>query len=160
MEADRVSGMLAESLEGPAMDRRLPASQRYLCFCSVPSGAALWIASNVWAADPESRAVPLPGSVPSEPASGWIVPLLVCVAAAVIAAVAMVRRLQRRRSRPDSAIEIVDRAAMGRGRGLALVRVGDRVVLVGESSQGFQRLAEFSAEDPVAVESPARRIAS
>ena len=46
---------------------------------------------------------------------------------------------------------------MGRGRALSLVQVGDRVVLVGESGQGFQRLAEFESDQaPVAT---SRRVA-
>lgn len=54
----------------------------------------------------------------------------------------------------------MDRTVMGRGRALSLVRVGDRVVLVGESAQGFQRLAEFDAATPTDEMSVARRLAS
>ena len=38
--------------------------------------------------------------------------------------------------------------------------VGDRVVLVGESAQGFQRLAEFEAEAGPSTALEARRLAS
>jgi flagellar biogenesis protein FliO len=142
------------------MDRRLPASPCYLCTCSVVGGAMLWFATAAMAMDPESRAVPLPGSASVDANSGWGLPVIVCVVAVGVALFAMIRRAKRRRGRPDSAIEVVDRAAMGRGRALSLVRVGDRVVLVGESSQGFQRLAEFSAEDRGAIEQSIRRMAS
>lgn len=58
---------------------------------------------------------------------------------------------------PSGGIRILSRTSMGRGRSLSLVQVGDRVVLVGESGQGFQRLAEFdSGEAPGAM---ARRVA-
>jgi flagellar biogenesis protein FliO len=88
----------------------------------------------------------------------WI-PLMVCMVAAVVAVAALVKRARRLNNRPSSGIQVMDRAQMGRGRSLSLVRVGDRVVLVGESAQGFQRLAEFGADSP---EAPAalRRIAS
>jgi len=51
-----------------------------------------------------------------------------------------------RRAVGNGAIEILDRTAMSKGQSLTLVRVGDRVVLLGQSAQGFQRLAEFSAD--------------
>ncbi|MSR34351.1 MAG: hypothetical protein EXS12_06085 [Phycisphaerales bacterium] len=51
----------------------------------------------------------------------------------------------------NGAIEILDRAVMAKGQALTLVRVGDRVVLLGQSSQGFQRLAEFAADSSEAV---------
>ncbi len=51
-----------------------------------------------------------------------------------------------RRAVGNGAIEILDRTAMSKGQSLTLVRVGDRVVLLGQSTQGFQRLAEFSAD--------------
>ena len=51
-----------------------------------------------------------------------------------------------RRAVGNGAIEILDRTAMAKGQSLTLVRVGDRVVLLGQSAQGFQRLAEFSAD--------------
>ena len=56
-----------------------------------------------------------------------------------------------RRAVGNGAIEILDRAAMAKGQALTLVRVGDRVVLLGQSSQGFQRLAEFAADSSEAV---------
>jgi flagellar biogenesis protein FliO len=39
------------------------------------------------------------------------------------------------------------------------VQVGDRVVLVGESSQGFQRLAEFESEQAQAPPALRQRVA-
>ncbi len=51
----------------------------------------------------------------------------------------------------NGAIEILDRTAMAKGQALALVRVGDRVVLLGQSAQGFQRLAEFAVDSPQAI---------
>ena len=64
------------------------------------------------------------------------------------------------RTLPQGGIQVMDRTVMGRGRALSLVRVGDRVVLVGESAQGFQRLAEFDAATPADEMSVARRLAS
>ena len=57
----------------------------------------------------------------------------------------------------NGAIEILDRAAMAKGQALTLVRVGDRVVLLGQSSQGFQRLAEFAADSSEAVNAIAQQ---
>ena len=38
-----------------------------------------------------------------------------------------------------------------KGQALTLVRVGDRVVLLGQSAQGFTRLAEFAADSSDSV---------
>ena len=96
------------------------------------------------AADPESRPVAL-GALDAAAISGfpWISVLVTLAAVAV----AVWRRLRGRMAGGGSAgdIRILSRTAMGRGRALSLVQVGDRVVLVGESGQGFQRLAEFDA---------------
>jgi hypothetical protein len=99
--------------------------------------------------DDESREVVLSpwrdGATASS--SGWI------AVAAIALLIAMGAWLWfRRRSagliRPgaSAAIEVLHRTAMARGQSLALVRVGDRVVLLGQSAQGFQRLAEFEAD--------------
>jgi hypothetical protein len=56
-----------------------------------------------------------------------------------------------RRAVGNGAIEILDRAALAKGHALTLVRVGDRVVLLGQSAQGFTRLAEFAADSSEAV---------
>ena len=56
-----------------------------------------------------------------------------------------------RRAVGNGAIEILDRASLAKGQALTLVRVGDRVVLLGQSAQGFARLAEFAADSSEAV---------
>lgn len=56
-----------------------------------------------------------------------------------------------RRAVGNGAIEILDRAALAKGQALTLVRVGDRVVLLGQSAHGFSRLAEFAADSSEAV---------
>jgi flagellar biogenesis protein FliO len=56
-----------------------------------------------------------------------------------------------RRAVGNGVIEILDRAALAKGQALTLVRVGDRVVLLGQSAQGFTRLAEFAADSSEAV---------
>jgi flagellar biogenesis protein FliO len=159
MDADRAGGALAVMIEGPAMDRRLPTRPRMLLFRGTCAAGALSTGSMAWAMDPEAQTVPIGVGAPSDVGGvGWI-PLLVCLIAGAVAVAALVRRAQRVRRRPSSGIQVMDRTHMGRGRSLSLVRVGDRVVLVGESAQGFQRRAEFSADTP---EAPAalRRIAS
>ena len=56
-----------------------------------------------------------------------------------------------RRAVGNGAIEILDRASLAKGEALTLVRVGDRVVLLGQSAQGFTRLAEFAADSSDSV---------
>jgi flagellar biogenesis protein FliO len=121
--------------------------------------ATLCCGSAVRAADPEARLVPMVGTAAPEHGAAWLVPLAVCAVAALLVLWSVGRRARRARARPGSAIEVIDRAAMGRGRALSLVRVGDRVVLVGESGQGFQRLAEFDASESPDLVS-VRRLAS
>lgn len=140
------------------MDRRLPARPDSVSFRSAI--AAVTLCAGAFAMDPEARTVSLGGSAPVSAASDAWLPIVVCLLAAAIAAVALLRRARRLRARPASGIQLLDRTALSRGRALSLIRVGDRVVLVGESSQGFQRLAEFSAEDPGASDAVARRLAS
>jgi flagellar biogenesis protein FliO len=126
------------------MDRRLP--ERRLAFRALPvlAGAALCLAAVAMSADPESRPVPLT-SAPEAGAAGfpWL-PLLITLGALAVVAWA---RLRRGAAQPDASagIRILSRTVMGRGRALSLVQVGDRVVLLGESAQGFQRLAEFES---------------
>ncbi len=141
------------------MDRRLPARPRMFVFRCTCVAGVMSLGGAAMAMDPESKMVSVHTAAPSELSAGAWIPLLVCLVAGVVAGVALIRRARRLRHRPSSGIQVMDRTQMGRGRSLSLVRVGDRVVLVGESAQGFQRLAEFSAD---ASESPAalRRIAS
>lgn len=116
--------------------------------------------------DTESQIVVL-GPVESTHAtsgSGWISIVIAC-AIAMLGVVLWLRRKPEsnrgfifgvfssffskaliRRVVSNGAIEILDRTAMAKGQSLTLVRVGDRVVLLGQSAQGFQRLAEFSAD--------------
>lgn len=141
------------------MDRRLPARPRMLVLRCTCAAGSMSLGSTVLAMDPESQVVSVGAAVPSAVTGDAWIPLLVCLVAGALAVVALVRRARRLKQRPSSGIQVMDRTQMGRGRSLSLVRVGDRVVLVGESAQGFQRLAEFSADAP---EAPAalRRIAS
>lgn len=159
MDADRASGVLVVSLEGPAMDRRLPARPRMFVLRRTCAAGAMSLGGTVLAMDPESQVVSVGAAAPSAGTGDAWIPLLVCLIAGAVAVAALVRRARRLKQRPSSGIQVMDRTQMGRGRALSLVRVGDRVVLVGESAQGFQRLAEFSADSP---EAPAalRRIAS
>lgn len=159
MDADRASGVLAVLIEGPAMDRRLPTRASMLVFRCTCVAGAMSLGSAALAMDPEAQVVSMHAAAPSDVSAGAWIPLLVCLVAGLVAAFALVRRARRLKRRPSSGIQIMDRTQMGRGRSLSLVRVGDRVVLVGESAQGFQRLAEFSADAP---EAPAalRRLAS
>jgi flagellar biogenesis protein FliO len=159
MDAVRASGVLAVSLEGPAMDRRLPARPRILVLRCICVAGAMSLCAMAAAKDPEARVVPFEPNAPAAVTGDAWIPLMVCMVAAVVAVAALVKRARRLNNRPSSGIQVMDRAQMGRGRSLSLVRVGDRVVLVGESAQGFQRLAEFGADSP---EAPAalRRIAS
>ncbi len=85
---------------------------------------------------------------------------MVCAAGAAVGIAFIVRRRKRLQSKPRGGIDLLDRVVMGRGRAMSLVRVGDRVVLVGESAQGFQRLAEFDAEQRTEAHSALRRLAS
>jgi len=104
----------------------------------------MWLCEMAFASDPESRPVPLETAA-STSGSGfpWITLLVVLAAAAVVGW--MRWRHAGRSIDGISGIRIISRVAMGRGRSLSLVRVGDRVVLVGESGGGFQRLAEFDS---------------
>ena len=143
-------------LEGPAMDRRLPARPCRLLWTTVLGAPAL--CPVAWAMDPESQIVQLAGAPASASSGGWVAPVVACAFAGAVVLFLALSRARRLRARPGSGIEVIDRTAMGRGRALSLVRVGDRVVLVGESTQGFQRLAEFSAEEAPAAN--LRRMAS
>ena len=126
----------------------------------VAIGIALSLSAVAWGMDPESRPVSLQAASEASVGSfGWL-PLVVCAAGLVIGAGFMVRRAARLRERPQGGIRVIDRTVMGRGRALSLVRVGDRVVLVGESAQGFQRLAEFDAAAPQHEATVVRRLAS
>jgi len=142
------------------MDRRLPERTAWMRRAPIAIGVALWTSVASAGMDPESRAVPLaPDPAPSAGASVAI-PVAVTLLSVGLACALWLRRRCRARSAPEGSIAVIDRAPMGRGRSLALVRVGDRVVLVGESAQGFQRLAEFEATDGPATAFEARRLAS
>ena len=142
------------------MDRRLPERTAWSRRAPIAMGAALCLASIAVAMDPESRPIPVAAGSVGEGSVSMIVPLGVTAVALALAACLWLRRKSRVQARPAGSITVIDRAAMGRGRALSLVRVGDRVVLVGESSQGFQRLAEFDADAPPASAIEARRLAS
>lgn len=150
----------ANSHKGPAMDRRLPERPAWLRCAPIAMGAALWFGCAALAMDPEARPIPLATVGVGEAAGSIIVPVGVTLAALATAGWLWLRRRSRVQARPDGCITVLDRAVMGRGRALSLVRVGDRVVLVGESAQGFQRLAEFDADARPASALDARRLAS
>ena len=142
------------------MDRRMPPSRCRVAAMPLMLGVALSLCAAAWGMDPESRPVSLqPSSTTARESMSWI-PLLVSVAGLGVAAWLWTRRAARMRSQPHGGIRVIDRTAMGRGRALSLVRVGDRVVLVGESAQGFQRLAEFDAATPQSDVPVVRRLAS
>ena len=144
------------------MDRRLPNESKRFRSATVASVVAWSLGMKILAAEGESATIPMPGSDVGVGASagGWI-SLAVVVAGLAVAAVLWVRRRRRLVAGAPGGIQVIDRTPMGGGRALALVRVGDRVVLVGESAQGFQRLAEFAADDPAAASAQAiRRVAS
>lgn len=142
------------------MDRRMPPSRCFVFAMPLVMGIALSLSADAWGMDPEARPVSLrPAPEAASGSFGWL-PWVVCTAGLGVAGWCMVRRTARMRTRPERGIQVMDRTVMGRGRSLALVRVGDRVVLVGESAQGFQRLAEFDAATPPGEMSVARRLAS
>ena len=142
------------------MDRRLPERPAWMHHAPIVIGAALSLAASAGAMDPEARPIPLPGSPGTEANGSMVLPLLVTIGALAVAAWLWMGRRLRAARLPEGCIAVLDRTAMGRGRSLSLVRVGDRVVLVGESAQGFQRLAEFDAGEAPASVSGARRLAS
>ncbi len=142
------------------MDRRLPERCRARLALPLSAGALLSFAAAAWAADPESRPVLLQSEAAASTANFPWVPVLVTLAALGVAGWARWRRGPASMKTLGSGIRILSRTAMGKGRSLSLVQVGDRVVLVGESSQGFQRLAEFESEPAEAPTSLVRRVAS
>lgn len=142
------------------MDRRMPPSRSRVSATPVVSGIVLSLCGVASGMDPESRPVSLGLSGGSVEASTAWLPWCVCAIGLGVTVWAMVRRMNRLRRQPQGSIQVIDRTAMGRGRALALVRVGDRVVLVGESAEGFQRLAEFDASDSTSQALVARRLAS
>ncbi|NBX26498.1 MAG: hypothetical protein EBQ99_10720 [Planctomycetes bacterium] len=141
---------------GQAMDRRLPERRLACRALPVLAGAWLCLVGAAMAADPESRPVSLSSPAAAEGTSFPWLPLVVTLGALAVAAWARWRRGPG--PIPSlGGIRILSRTPMGRGRALSLVQVGDRVVLVGESGQGFQRLAEFESDQaPVAT---SRRVA-
>jgi flagellar biogenesis protein FliO len=152
------------------MDRRLPTVSKHVSRASVVSVAVWSHALVAWGAgEAEGRAIPMPGGSDASMASGggWL-SMLVAVAGLGVAGWLWWRRARGAGRGNGRAIAVIDRTSMGGGRSLALVRVGDRVVLVGESAQGFQRLAEFEADEAAAHEAAnpqakpdvARRLAS
>ena len=148
------------------MDRRLPTVSKHVLRASVVSVASWSLAPVALAVgEMESQAIPVPGAASgaSGAAGGWV-SMLVAMAGFAVAGCMWWRRARRAGAARAGAIEVIDRTGMGGGRSLALVRVGDRVVLVGESAQGFQRLAEFDAQpgqDIASCVAPsARRLAS
>ena len=144
------------------MDRRLPTQFTRLARASVASVAALWVGVPAsLAADAEATAIPLSafGSAVGGMGAAWI-PVMVLVGCLALAGWLWFRRKQGRSRGTAGGIAVIDRAPMGGGRSLALVRVGDRVVLVGESAQGFQRLAEFAAEEGPSKAMVPERLAS
>jgi len=142
------------------MDRRLPEWTAWSPRAPIAMGAALWLGRAAAAMDPESRTIPLASGAGPETGATMLLPLLVTGLAAGVGVWFWSRRRAKAQVRPEGCIQVLDRAATGRGRSLSLVRVGDRVVLVGESAQGFQRLAEFDALDRPASAIEARRLAS
>lgn len=144
------------------MDRRLPTEFKRAWSATVVS-VAVWLpAMPSWAAgDPEASSIPLPGAGSGAVVSGggWV-SLAVLAVGAGVAAWLWSRRRNRIVRGAAGGIQVIDRTSMGGGRSLALVRVGDRVVLVGESGQGFQRLAEFAADETASSADASRRLAS
>jgi len=142
------------------MDRRMPPSRCFVVAMPVVIGIALSLSAEALGMDPEARPVSLlPAPEAASGSFGWL-PWVVCVVGLGLAGWCMLRRAARVRTMPQGGIQVIDRTVMGRGRALSLVRVGDRVVLVGESAQGFQRLAEFDAAAPEHEVAVARRLAS
>ncbi|MCE9618734.1 MAG: flagellar biosynthetic protein FliO [Planctomycetes bacterium] len=115
--------------------------------------------------DPESQPVLLRAVENAQGTSGggWISLFAVCMLAGIGAVLWWKGnfRSRSRRNHGSGAIEIIDRTVMAKGQSLTLVKVGDRVVLLGQSSQGFQRLAEFEASAPqeTSVGAAHRRVA-
>jgi flagellar biogenesis protein FliO len=131
------------------MDRRLPTQFTRFRRASVASVAAWWLVVPAsFAADAEATAIPMStsGSAVGGVGAAWI-PAVVLVGCLALAGWLWFRRKQGQLRGTAGGIAVIDRAPMGGGRSLALVKVGDRVVLVGESAQGFQRLAEFAADE-------------
>lgn len=150
----------ANSHKGLAMDRRLPEWTAWSSHAPVATGVMLWLAHAAAAMDSESQTIPIASAGGFEAGGSMLVPLAVTALAAGVAAWFWGRRRARAQARPEGCIQVLDRAATGRGRALSLVRVGDRVVLVGESAQGFQRLAEFDAHEQAEPSAGTRRLAS
>lgn len=142
------------------MDRRLPERTAWLRRAPIDIGAGLLLASTASAMDPEGRPIPLAAAAGADSGGSALLPIAVTLIALGVACWFWSRRRSRLAQRPAGCIAVLDRASMGRGRALSLIRVGDRVVLVGEGPQGFQRLAEFDAEDPPVSALEARRLAS
>jgi hypothetical protein len=138
--------------QGPAMDRRSP--QRLSLSCS----AAIAVAVVPCAvADTESLPIPRPQSDGAMPAAATWIPVMV-VAACVVAALMAWRRRSRGRTHGGCEFQVVERLAMGKGRSLSLVRAGDRLLLIGDGPQGFQRLGEFAAHHAADAHGTLRRL--
>lgn len=139
--------------QGPAMDRRSPPRLRLEWTAAIAVALVSCAAANT-----ESLPIPLPetgASMPSVAAwAPWVV-VAACGAALLMA--------WQRRSRGGTVtrrdLQVVERLAMGKGRSLCLVRAGDRLLLIGDGPQGFQRLGEFAVHDAPEAHDALRRLA-
>jgi len=142
------------------MDRRTPNIGSHAVAASIFLAASLSFATAAQTLELESKSLSLQNTGDAAVTNfGWL-PVIVCLVALAVAGFFFLRRAARAQSRPQGSIQVIDRRVMSRGRSLSLIRVGDRVVLIGESAQGFQRLAEFNANDDAAASRAVQRLAS
>jgi hypothetical protein len=138
-------------MQGPAMDRRSPPRLRLVWTAAIAVAMV-----PCAAADTESLPVPLPEAGVSAPSVAAWIPWVVVAACGVALLMAW-----RRRGPAVAAgnLRVIERLAMGKGRSLCLVRVADRLLLIGDGPQGFQRLGEFAANDTAGAHDTLRRLA-
>lgn len=113
-----------------------------------------FISDADWA---RSRAAPATGSQAAPAPAGRAVAAMALSLALVlglaVGSVFLLRRLARRRGGPTTGrhLELIETVHLGVKRSVAVLRLGDHVVLVGQSEQGLSGLGTFPASALVTV---------